>query len=64
METTSSEDLHEAKRKAQKKLDENLREYLKRKRMCTDILDCILENYPGNKEELFEKIGINTTAVE
>ncbi|EFN75613.1 homologous-pairing protein 2 homolog [Harpegnathos saltator] len=63
METTSSVDLHESKRKAQKELDENSREYLKRKRICTDIIDCILENYPGSKNDLSEEIGLNLTTV-
>lgn len=36
------------------------REYRKRKRMCTDILDQILENCPKPKKALFEEIGIET----
>lgn len=34
--------------------------YKKRKRMCTDILDAILENYPHSKNKLYEEIGIET----
>lgn len=64
MEATDCEDLHESKRKAQKQMDENSREYLKRKRMCTEIIDCILENYPVSKDELYEEIGINTNINE
>jgi len=36
------------------------REYRRRKRMCTDILDSILENYPKSKKDLFEEIGVET----
>eukprot|EP00126_Sphaerothecum_destruens_P006589 Sdes_comp19436_c0_seq1m10822 len=32
----------------------------KRKRLCGDILDAILEGYPKSKQELFESIGIET----
>jgi len=36
------------------------KEYRKRKRMCMDILDSILENCPKPKKALFEEIGIET----
>lgn len=58
-----TEDLQESKRKAQEDLDEYTREYLKRKRMCTEIIDCILENYPLSKNELCEEIGIDSAPV-
>lgn len=64
METSSAEDLRESKRKAQVHLDEYSREYLKRKRMCTDIIDCILENYPGSKDELYEEAGIEAVIIK
>lgn len=64
METSSAEDLRESKRKAQVHLDEYSREYLKRKRMCTDIIDCILENYPGSKDELYEDAGIEAVIIK
>ncbi|XP_011690222.1 PREDICTED: homologous-pairing protein 2 homolog [Wasmannia auropunctata] len=63
METNASEDLQESKRKAQENLDEYSREYLKRKKICMEIIDCILENYTGNKEELYEEVGIDSTTV-
>lgn len=63
MESTGAEDLQESKRKVQENLDEYSREYLKRKKMCTEIIDCILESYPGNKEELYEEVGIDSTTV-
>ncbi|KYN38970.1 Homologous-pairing protein 2 like protein [Trachymyrmex septentrionalis] len=63
MEKSGSEDLQESKRKAQENLDEYSREYLKRKKICIEILDCILESYPGNKDELYEEIGIDSTTV-
>ncbi|XP_050440870.1 homologous-pairing protein 2 homolog [Adelges cooleyi] len=36
------------------------KEYRKRKRICVDILDSILENCPKTKKALFEEIGIET----
>ncbi|KAL0123308.1 hypothetical protein PUN28_005684 [Cardiocondyla obscurior] len=64
METTSAvEDLQQSKRKAQESLDEYSHEYLKRKRICVEIIDCILESYPGNKDELYEEVGIDSTTV-
>ncbi|XP_046837256.1 homologous-pairing protein 2 homolog isoform X1 [Vespa crabro] len=59
IESTGSMDLTETKRKTQSSLDEYTREYVKRKRLCTDIIDCILENYPGTKSELYDEIGID-----
>lgn len=35
-----------------------MKEYRKRKRICMDILNAILEGYPKNKEALFEEIGL------
>lgn len=63
MENSSTEDLQESKRKAQENLDEYSREYLKRKKICVEIIDCILESYPGNKDELYEEVGIDSTTV-
>ena len=45
-------------------LKEYTREYGKRKRLCTDIIDTILENYSGTKKELYEKIGIEVKIVQ
>lgn len=58
MEASGSEDLTESKRKIEDSLIIRKREYSKRKRIVTDIIDCIRENYPGNKSELYEEIGI------
>lgn len=64
METSATEDLQESKRKAQESLDEYSREYLKRKRICVEIIDCILESsYPGSKDELYDEVGIDSTTV-
>lgn len=63
MEESGSEDLQESKRKAQDNLDEYSREYMKRKKICVEIIDCILENYPSDKDELYEEIGIDSTTV-
>ena len=35
-------------------------QWKKRKRMATDIVDCILEGYPKTKKHLIEEIGIET----
>ncbi|XP_050541380.1 homologous-pairing protein 2 homolog [Daktulosphaira vitifoliae] len=37
-----------------------IKEYRKRKRICMDVLDSILENCPKTKKALFEEIGIET----
>ncbi|XP_043790747.1 homologous-pairing protein 2 homolog [Apis laboriosa] len=64
MEASGTEDLTESKRKAEKALNDYSREYIKRKRLCTEILDCILDNYPGGKNELYEEIGIEPKVVQ
>lgn len=38
------------------------KEYKRRKRMCTDMLDAILENCLKTKKALYEEIGIETDA--
>ena len=37
-----------------------IKEWRKRKRLTTDILDAILEGYPKKKKDLFEEVGIET----
>lgn len=64
IESTGSTDLTETKRKTQSSLDEYSREYTKRKRLCTEIIDCILENYPGTKSELYDEIGIDPKIIK
>lgn len=49
-----------AKELAKKDYERVAREYRKRKRACTDILDSILENCPKTKKALFEEIGVET----
>lgn len=36
------------------------KEWRKRKRICMDILNSILENYPKSKKDLLEEIGLET----
>lgn len=51
----------EKDRELVKKDHENYtKEYRKRKRMCTNILDSIMENCPKTKKALYEEIGIET----
>ena len=64
MEASGTEDLTECKRKSEKALNNYSREHVKRKRLCTEIMDCILENYPGSKTELYEEIGIESETVK
>ena len=64
MEASGTEDLTERKRKSEKALNNYSREHVKRKRLCTEIMDCILESYPGSKAELYEEIGIESETVE
>ena len=37
-----------------------VKEWRKRKRMCTNVIDAILESYPKSKKEFFEEVGIET----
>ncbi|CAH1112208.1 unnamed protein product [Psylliodes chrysocephalus] len=48
------------KKEVQKHFDKYLNEYKKRKRLCMDMLNAILENYPKSKKHLFDDIGIET----
>lgn len=52
----SAKDMEQTK----KDYEKSVGEYKKRKRMCTDVLDSILENCPKPKKALFEEIGIET----
>ncbi|CAL1683345.1 unnamed protein product [Lasius platythorax] len=64
IENSSTVDLHDhsaSKRKAQETLDEYTRAYLKRKKIVTEIIECILDNYPGSKDKLYDEIGIDST---
>lgn len=63
IESTGNEDLTEMKKKVDAELQECSREYVKRKRLCTEIIECILENYPGSKKDLYEQIGIEEKIV-
>ncbi|XP_054004976.1 homologous-pairing protein 2 homolog [Hylaeus anthracinus] len=64
MEASGTEDLSERKRKAERAFSDYSREYAKRKRLCTEIIDCILEHYPGTKTELYEEIGMEVKIVK
>lgn len=44
--------------KVEKDYEMAVKTYRSRKRMCTDILDSILENYPKKKSVLVEEIGL------
>lgn len=43
-----------------KNYEKYTKEYRKRKRMCTNILDSIMENCPKTKKALYDEIGIET----
>jgi len=40
--------------------EEMMTMWRKRKRMCSDILDAVLESWPKSKKDLYEEIGIET----
>ncbi|XP_034943941.1 homologous-pairing protein 2 homolog [Chelonus insularis] len=63
MQSNGSQDLSEKKKQVQKSLDLYSREYSKRKRLCTEALDSILEGYPGTKKSLYDAIGIEVKIV-
>lgn len=46
--------------KQQHERDENLQEYSKRKRLCMNMIDAILEGYPKSKQKLIEDTEIET----
>ncbi|ERL88272.1 homologous-pairing protein 2 homolog isoform X1 [Dendroctonus ponderosae] len=48
------------KEQVQKEYERMLGIYRKRKRMCLDMLDTILESYPKKKANLYEEVGIET----
>lgn len=50
----------EEKVKVEKTRDASVKEWRKRKRICTGITDAILESYPKSKKILFEEVGIET----
>jgi 26S proteasome regulatory subunit (ATPase 3-interacting protein) len=59
MENSGTGNLSQLKKETESNLKKYNHEYSKRKRICNDILDCILESYPGSKKQLFAEIGIN-----
>lgn len=40
--------------------DKYTKEYRKRKRICMDMVNAILEGYPKTKKDLFEEVGVET----
>lgn len=64
MSATGTEHLGDSKRKAEQAVHEYSSEYSKRKRICTEILDCILENYAKSKTDLYDELGIETKIVQ
>lgn len=46
--------------KLQQLRDKNLQEYRKRKRLCNDMIDGIMEGYPKPKKKLIEDTEIET----
>lgn len=60
---TPSEDLLAKKKEAEKRLESYRRVYSKRKILCSDVMDSILENYPGKKAKFYEEVGIEPKVV-
>nr|KAI8740543.1 putative homologous-pairing protein 2 [Biomphalaria glabrata] len=50
----------EEKDKVFKNREKFVKEWRKRKRIATDILNSVLEGYPKTKKQLFEEVGIET----
>merc|ERR1712173_251714 len=50
----------EEKEDIAKKHELAVKEWRKRKRMCTNMFDAILESYPKSKKDFFEEVGIET----
>ena len=49
-----------AKDKIEREYRAVLKEYNKRRKMCTEMVDAIFENYPKTKKHLLQEIGIET----
>ncbi|THK33049.1 homologous-pairing protein 2 homolog [Diachasma alloeum] len=62
--SSSQPNLGEKKKKAEVLRDQYSREYLKRKRIGSEIVDSILEGFPGTKKQLFEEVGIEERIVK
>lgn len=50
----------EDRRRVAREHETMMREYRKRKRLCNDILEKIMEGYKGKKAELLEEAGVET----
>lgn len=50
----------EEKSRIEKEHEKYMKEYRKRKRICMEIIDSILEGYPKKKKDLIEELGIET----
>lgn len=50
----------EQKQKVEAEHSKNVKEYRKRKRICNDIIESILEGYPKRKKDLIEELGVET----
>lgn len=48
------------KERMQKDHENNIKEWKKRKRLCMDIIESILESYPNSKRSLLDEMGIET----
>lgn len=48
------------KQKVEKAHEEAVKEWRKRKRMCSSVMDAILEGYPKPKKDFIEDVGIET----
>lgn len=48
------------KKAVEKDYEKYLAAYKKRKAMCRDMIDTVMESYPGSKKKLLDDIGIET----
>lgn len=49
-----------SKKKTEAEHEKHMKQYRKRKRICMDVVNSILEGYPKKKKDLFEEVGIET----
>ncbi|XP_044006320.1 homologous-pairing protein 2 homolog [Aphidius gifuensis] len=64
IDSTEKKEVGAGKKDAQKNEEIYSREYTRRKKLATDVLDSIMEGYPGTKKQLYDDIGIEIQIVK
>lgn len=63
-EVSENQEIGAGKKEAKKNEEIYSREYARRKKLATDVLDSIMEAYPGTKKQLYDDIGIEIKLVK